>query len=66
MHLWFPFPVLFADISSRGHLGFAVFARALADGPVEGLFGPAVEVGDDAPALDRAIALSGRDPAWSA
>jgi uncharacterized protein (TIGR03086 family) len=31
-------------------------------GPVEGLFGPAVPVGDDAPLLDRIIALSGRDP----
>ena len=28
-------------------------------------FGPVVDVGDDAPALDRALALSGRDPAWS-
>jgi uncharacterized protein (TIGR03086 family) len=32
-------------------------------GPVEGLFGPAVPVADDAPMLDRVIALSGRDPA---
>jgi uncharacterized protein (TIGR03086 family) len=37
-----------------------------AEGPVEGLFGPAVPVADDAPTLDRVIALSGRDPAWSA
>jgi len=35
-------------------------------GPVEGLFGPAVPVADDAPLLDRVIALSGRDPAQSA
>jgi uncharacterized protein (TIGR03086 family) len=33
------------------------------EGPVEGLFGPAVHVADDAPLLDRVIALSGRDPA---
>ncbi len=33
-----------------------------ADGPVEGLFGPAVDVPDDLPAFDRALALSGRDP----
>jgi uncharacterized protein (TIGR03086 family) len=33
-----------------------------ADGPVEGLFGPAVAISDDAAPLDRAIALSGRDP----
>jgi uncharacterized protein (TIGR03086 family) len=32
----------------------------------EGMFGPAVEIADDAPALDRVIALSGRDPAWRA
>jgi uncharacterized protein (TIGR03086 family) len=35
-----------------------------AEGPVEGLFGAAVPVADDAPALDRVIALSGRDPGW--
>jgi uncharacterized protein (TIGR03086 family) len=35
-----------------------------AEGPVEGLFGPAVPVADDAPTLDRVIALSGRDPSW--
>jgi uncharacterized protein (TIGR03086 family) len=34
-----------------------------AEGPVEGLFGPAVPIADDAPALDRVIALSGREPA---
>jgi uncharacterized protein (TIGR03086 family) len=33
-----------------------------AEGPTEGLFGPAVPVADDAPGLDRVIALSGRDP----
>ena len=33
-----------------------------AEGPTEGMFGPAVPVADDAPALDRVIALSGRDP----
>jgi uncharacterized protein (TIGR03086 family) len=30
-----------------------------------GLFGPAVPVPEDAPALDRLLALTGRDPAWS-
>lgn len=34
-------------------------------GGTEGLFGPAVPVAADAPALDRIVALSGRDPAWS-
>jgi uncharacterized protein (TIGR03086 family) len=39
--------------------------RATAEaGPVEGLFAAAVPVADDAPAQDRAIALSGRDPSW--
>lgn len=37
-------------------------AAIAAEGPTEGLFGPAVPVADDAPALDRVIALSGRDP----
>jgi uncharacterized protein (TIGR03086 family) len=32
----------------------------------EGMFGPAVPIADDAPELDRVIALSGRDPAWRA
>lgn len=32
----------------------------------EGLFGPVVEVPEDAPLLDRVIGLTGRDPAWSA
>jgi uncharacterized protein (TIGR03086 family) len=35
-----------------------------AEGPVEGLFGPAVAVADDAPMLHRVVALTGRDPGW--
>lgn len=35
-----------------------------AGGPVEGLFGPPVTVGADVGAFDRALAVSGRDPAW--
>ncbi len=31
----------------------------------EGLFGPPVPIADDAPLLDRLIALSGRDPGWA-
>jgi uncharacterized protein (TIGR03086 family) len=37
-------------------------AAIAAEGPTEGLFGPAVPIPDDAPALDRIIAFSGRDP----
>ncbi|MBX7448639.1 TIGR03086 family protein [Mycolicibacterium sp. 3033] len=33
--------------------------------PVEGLFAAPVPVKDDAPLLDRVIALTGRDPAWT-
>jgi uncharacterized protein (TIGR03086 family) len=35
-----------------------------AEGPIEGMFGPAVPIADDAPILDRIIALSGREPGW--
>ena len=31
----------------------------------EDMFGPAVPVPDDAPAIERIVALSGRDPRWS-
>ena len=31
----------------------------------EGLFGPVVDVPDDAPLIDRVIGLTGRDPGWS-
>ncbi|MCV7422614.1 TIGR03086 family protein [Mycobacterium yunnanensis] len=41
----------------RAHL-----ASFTADGPVEGLFDAAVEIDSSATTLDRAIALSGRDP----
>ena len=33
-------------------------------GGTEGMFGPAVPIADDAPAMDRIIAMSGRRPAW--
>lgn len=33
--------------------------------PIEGLFGAAVPVPDDAPLMDRVVALTGRDPAWA-
>jgi uncharacterized protein (TIGR03086 family) len=41
-------------------------AQTAAEGPIEGMFGPAVPVADDAPLVDRIVALSGRDPQWRA
>jgi len=39
-------------------------SESAAEGPIEGLFGAAVPVADDAPVLDRIVALSGRAPGW--
>jgi uncharacterized protein (TIGR03086 family) len=42
----------------------AHLASFTADGPVEGLFDAAVEIGADATSFERALALSGRNPGW--
>ncbi|WP_329106691.1 TIGR03086 family metal-binding protein [Streptomyces sp. NBC_01439] len=42
-----------------------LLAAAREDGRDGGVFGAVVPVPEDAPLLDRAIGLSGRDPAWT-
>lgn len=47
------------------HASYGFLAAAAQDpGRGGGVFGPVVPVPDDAPLLDRLIALSGRDPGW--
>ena len=43
----------------------AQFSGPGQEGERAGLFGPVVDVLDDAPLLDRVVGLSGRDPGWS-
>ena len=49
-----------ADVATI--LGFLEVSASAEGTP--GLFGPVVPVPDDAPAFDRALGLSGRDPGW--
>jgi uncharacterized protein (TIGR03086 family) len=44
----------------------AHLASFTADGPVEGLFDAAVEIGPEATPFERALAFSGRNPGWPA
>ncbi|MGI5350184.1 TIGR03086 family metal-binding protein [Streptomyces sp. CA-250714] len=39
-------------------------AGALSEDGEQGIFGPVVHVGEDAPLLDQVVALTGRDPGW--
>jgi uncharacterized protein (TIGR03086 family) len=43
----------------------AQFAGPGQEAARERLFGPVVQVSDDAPLLERVVGLTGRDPAWS-
>jgi uncharacterized protein (TIGR03086 family) len=43
----------------------APFAEPGQEAGRAGMFGPVVDVPDDAPLIDRVIGLTGRDPAWS-
>lgn len=43
---------------------FGLLSASADDGGTEGIFGPVVEIPHDRPLLERAVALSGRDPAW--
>ncbi|WP_308206642.1 TIGR03086 family metal-binding protein [Mycolicibacterium sediminis] len=52
------------DADAEAVLGYVTTFAA--DGPVDGLFGPPVEVGPAASPFERALAVSGRDPRWSA
>ena len=50
-------------------IALVVLIGFLAQGPAQGtpgLFGPVVPIadGDEAPLLDQAVALAGRDPHW--
>lgn len=47
------------------HNFVAQFSEPGQEAAREGLFGPVVDVPDDAPLLDRVIGLTGRDPGWS-
>ena len=54
-----------ADADAEACLGFVDQVNGGGRVSPPGLFGPAVPVPDDAPVLDRLLALTGRDPGWT-
>lgn len=58
-----PYDAAAADVERCSGFVATFEAPANDDG---GLFGPPVEPGDGASALDRLVAMTGRDPGWSA